>query len=416
MNNIKLSTELSSRVKTFLKLLLVGLLIGAATGIVGTVFSLCIQYVVSLREQYPLVLYCLPIGGVVIAWMYTRYAKSGNVHGTDLVIESIQQEQALPKRIVPLIFSSTIITQFLGGSAGREGAALQLGGGIGSWIGSLLKCNKNEVHLFVMCGMAGCFAAVFQTPITATVLAMEVATVGVLYYSAIVPCSISCFVAYVISHTFIASEVYIVSGIPEVSVLKALQVIVLATACALIAIGFCKATHLTSSLFSKWMPNLYIKAIVGGIAIILLTFVFGDSYRSAGTNLIELAIHEGQVNPFSFLIKILFTAVTLSAGYKGGEIVPAFSVGALFGCVVGPLLGLDPSFSAAIGFLCLFCGVTNCPLATFVLSVELFPGGGAIYYMIAAAISYLMSGYVSIYSNQVFVHDKSRHHPHDEGK
>lgn len=381
-----------------------GIATGAVSGFVGTVFAMCITAAVGFRDEYPWLLYLMPLGGLVIVWMYQKYSNPGNaIHGTDLVIDSIQSSEPLPKRIVPLIFSGTVITQLFGGSAGREGAALQIGGGIASWLGYIFKRNRREIHIMTICGMAGCFTALFGTPITAAVFAMEVATVGVLQYTAILPCTLACFTAFIISQQMGEPvTAYALSSIPSLDLLTAGKVVLLAAVCGLAAMLFCYISHKTSHIMQKKFRNPYIRVIVGGCAVTALIMIFGNTYSGAGGALIDNAILRGTADPWGWIVKMLLTAITLGAGFKGGEIVPAFSVGATLGCVASMIFGLDPSFGAALGFVCLFCGITNCPLASLILSAEVFGVSGSLYFMLAVAVSYILSGYTSVYSRQTF--------------
>ena len=186
-----------------------------------------------------------------------------------------------------------------------------------------------------------------------------------------------------------------------------LCVVLLAALCALVSILFCMAMRGASSIYEKYIPNQYLRAAVGGGLVILLSLLFGRESLGAGGGGIARSL-AGDAGAEAFLLKIIFTAVTLGAGFRGGEIVPAFFVGAAFGCVGGGLLGLDPSFGAAIGFLSVFCGVTNCPLTSFVLSVEIFGAQGAPYYLLAAGVSYLLSGYTGIYTKQKILYAKDK--------
>ena len=170
--------------------------------------------------------------------------------------------------------------------------------------------------------------------------------------------------------------------------------------------GFCVFLHKTEHLYKKYLKNRYVRIFVGGCAIVLLTLLVGNNdYNGAGMHTIEHAI-EGHVVPEAFLLKMLFTALTIGAGYKGGEIVPTFFVGATFGCLVGPFIGLSPSFCAAIGMIALFCGVTNCPISTLLISFELFGYEGMPYYLLAVAFSYMLSGYFGLYSSQKIMYSK----------
>jgi H+/Cl- antiporter ClcA len=384
----------------------IGILIGSITGLAGTIFLFCVQYVTSLRQSHLWLVFLLPLGGLVIAWMYHPYEKN-EVKGTDLVIDAIRSDRQVPGAMVPLIFFSTVITHLFGGSAGREGAALQLGGSIGFRLGKWLHLNGKDIHIAVLCGMAGCFSALFGTPVTAVVFVLEVVTVGVMYYSALVPCTASTLTAFMIAQALHApATAFTIAAIPAAGIRTLAECAVLAALCGLLSILFCKSTRTAGRLMTRWFPNSYLRAAVGGAAVIVLYLIFGSDYLGAGGNIIAAAI-SGNAVWYAFLLKLLFTAVTLGSGFKGGEIVPAFFVGATFGCFMGSMLGIGPTLGAAIGFVCLFCGITNCPISSFILGIEVFGGQGILYFMCAVAISYTMSGYFSIYTKQKILYSKT---------
>lgn len=404
---------------TFFKWIFLAGVIGAVAGGTGTLLSLCVRYVTGLREANGWILWLLPACGVLIVFLY-RACKVAEPEGTDLVIEAIRSPRAVPLAMAPLIFISTSLTHLFGGSAGREGAALQLGGSLGYRAGGLFHLDEKDLHLATMCGMAACFSALFGTPLTATLFVMEVVSVGVMYYAALVPCTIASITAAAVSHMAgLKPTAFAVSGVPKAAPVPFLQTFALAALCAAVSILFCFAMRASGSLYRKCFPNPYLRAAVGGALVVSLTLVFGRDYLGMGQTAIAAAF-QGTARPEAFLLKLLFTALTLSAGFKGGEIVPALFIGATFGCFSGGLLGLNPSFGAAVGFLAVFCGVTNCPLTAIALSVEVFGARGILYYLLAAGVSYLLSGYSGIYSRQRILYAKDkpvflgkRPHPED---
>ena len=389
----------------FFKWIFFGVLIGLVAGGAGTLFYFCIAKVTGARQANPWLLWLLPLGGLAIVF---SYRKLGVPHpqGTDLVIEAVRSPEPVPLKMAPLIFFATAVTHLFGGSAGREGAALQLGGSLGYSMGRVFRLDEKDLHILTMSGMAACFSALFGTPITATVFVMELVTVGVMYYSALVPCAAATVTAACVSRAFgVPPTHFAIAGIPNVDWEPALGVIALAVLCALLSAVFCYFMRGTGKLLRRWIHNPYLRAVVGGAAVILLAFPFGRDYLGMGGDVIQSAMG-GHAAPAAFALKLLFTAVTLGAGFRGGEIVPAFFVGATFGCTMGGLFGLNPSFGAAIGFMSVFCGVTNCPITAFVLSMEVFGSRGADYYLMAAAISYMLSGYTGIYSKQKILYSK----------
>ena len=391
--------------KVLIKWLIISIVIGMLGGIVGSVFHILIDMVTEVRFHNRWVIFLLPVGGLLITYLYRLFKKDGKID-TNRVILSIRDNQNIPLIMVPLIFVSTVITHFLGGSAGREGAALQLGGGIGYNMGRLFKFGGKDMHIIVRSGMAAVFAALFGTPLTAAVFALEVIRVGIFNYAGLLPCIISAVTAFGMSDVFGLSPVrFNVTDIP-VMPLETAKIIGLAVLCALVSILFCVTIHKTEHLMKNHLKNRYLRTVLGAVAVVLLSLLFSSGdYNGAGTEIIAKAM-AGGVKTEAFLVKIIFTAITIAAGFKGGEIVPAFFVGSTFGCAVAPILGLDASLSAATGFVCLFCGVVNCPLASIMLAYEVFGGNNILFFAIACGVSYMMSGYFGLYNSQKFIYSK----------
>ncbi len=391
---------------TFFLWVVVAGITGLIGGFIGSLFHLSVEYATNFRIENDWIIFMLPLGGVLIICLYKIFKLGSNI-GTNLVIDSIRTDGKVPFSMSPLIFISTVITHLFGGSAGREGAALQLGGSIGSQVGKILHLDEKDMHLITLCGMSGVFSALFGTPLTATFFAMEVISVGVIYYSSFIPCIVSSIVAYKVSLLFCLEPVrFNINVIPNFSTENIIKVAILGALCALVSIIFCETLHKTNKFLSNVIKNDYIRIICGGLAIVALTFIVGcRDYNGAGMDIIANAIN-GQAKPEAFILKIIFTAITISVGYKGGEIVPTFFIGATFGCVVGRLIGLDPRLGAAIGLVALFCGVVNTLITSVILSIELFGSGALILFAVACGVSYMLSGYFSLYSSQKIVYSK----------
>ncbi len=407
MENIK--TYLKSATKYlegFFKWLGISILTGIVGGILGSLFHISIDFVTELRIRYGYLILLLPLGGVLIAWLYKRLAADGRID-TDRVIESVRKNKEIPIIMIPLIFISTVITHLFGGSAGREGAALQLGGSLGCNLGRLLKLSQKRMRIIIMSGMSSVFSALFGTPLTAAIFSIEVTRVGEIHYAGLVPCMVSSFTAYAISRRFGLGGVSFPDILPEAfDIITFGKVALLALLCAVVSILFCYSIKLCEKTMNKLFKSGYIKALVGGIAIVILTALVGSQdYNGAGMEIITRAI-DGTAEKEAFILKILFTAITISAGFKGGEIVPAFFIGSTFGCVAAPLLGINPSFAAAIGLVTLFCCLVNCPIASIILSVELFGGEGLLFFALSCAVGYMMSGYSGLYHSQKILYSK----------
>ena len=392
---------------TLLRWIAVGGMTGLACGLAGGVFSYALSWATQARAEHPWLLFFLPAAGLIIVWSYQALDME-NDSGTNQIIASVRSGEKPRLRLVGLIFFSTALTHLTGGSAGREGAALQIGGSLAAAIGKLLHLQERNMNLIVLCGMSALFTALFGTPVAATVFSLEVISVGIIQYSALFPALFSSLTALGVTRLMgVAPLSWTLSGVPALSALSLGRTGLLAALCALVSIVFCLVMHATASLYRRFFPNRYLRILAGAALIILLTLLEGSGdYNGAGSDIIQAAL-TGEVSvPWAFVLKLTFTALTLGAGFRGGEIVPTFFIGSTFGCAVAPLLGLDPAFGAAIGLIALFCGVVNCPLASILLSVELFGGSGVMFFALACALSYLLSGKFSLYSSQKIVYSK----------
>lgn len=396
----------SSHVVTFSKWLLFSVVSGVVVGLIGTLFSYCMQTVTNLRSAHPAILLTLPFCGLAIVGMY-HLLHDEKDSGTNLVLSAIHSGEKIPLRMAPLIFLSTLLTHLGGGSAGREGAALQLGGSIGNSLGRLFRFDEKDQHVMIMCGMSAAFSALFGTPMAAAIFPMEIVSVGIMHYAALVPCVISSLVAHGIAEYFGASaHLFLVSDIPDFNVPHAVIIAFLAMLCALVSVLFCMMLHGAEWLYRYFFHNPYLRAAAGGCFVLLLTvLVKSQDYNGAGMNIIAASM-KGSVDPFAFLLKMIFTALTLGAGYKGGEIVPTFFVGATFGCLFGNLTGFAPMLCTAVGMSAVFCGVTNAPISSLLISFELFGYEGMPYYLLSVALSYMLSGYYGLYRSQKIIYSK----------
>ncbi len=390
--------------RTFLKWAAISVTIGAVGGTVGSLFNLSVRLATDTRAGSPWLLYLMPLGGLLIVWLYRVSAMEGK--GTNDIINSVHFGEKVPLLLTPVIFAATAVTHLVGGSAGREGAALQIGGSIGWQVGRLFRQSDRDIRVATMCGMSAVFAALFGTPLTAAIFALEVLTVGVFYYMAFIPCLLSALTAYGVSLLFqLQPTRFAVLEVFDLSPLGVVQIAALSVLCALVSIAFCVSMHKTERLFGRKLPNPYLRVLAGSAALIGLTLLWGTDYNGTGINGIMAAMG-GTAQPWDWVLKIVFTAVTIGCGFKGGEIIPSFFVGATFGCFMGGLLGVPASFGAAVGIVAVFCGAVNCPVAAIVLSVELFGARELSYFAIACGISYMLSGYYGIYQSQEIRYSK----------
>lgn len=396
----------SRRLGTVIKWIVFSIVSGIIVGLVGTAFYFAMDWVTATRLAHPKIIYLLPLGGMTIVGLYKLLHDEKDT-GTNLVLSAISAGESVPLRMAPLIFASTLITHLFGGSAGREGAALQLGGSLGNTLGRLFRFDQKDQHVMIMCGMSAAFSALFGTPMAAAIFSMEVVTVGIMHYSALVPCVVSSLVAHEIAVAFGATaEMFNIGEIPVFTLQSAVILTLLSAMCAVISILFCIMLHRAEWMYRKLFQNPYLRAAAGGVIIIVLTLLVGNqTYNGTGVSVIASCM-QGQVRPETFFMKMLFTALTLGAGYKGGEIVPSFFIGASFGCLFGNLVGFSPAMCAAVGMISVFCGVTNCPITSLLISFELFGYDGMPYFLLAVAFSYMLSGYTGLYRSQKIVYSK----------
>lgn len=409
MEDIKtMAAAIKENIKVFLKWTILACFIGCIVGFIGTSFYHAMDFATSFRKGHDFMLYLLPLAGIVIIFMY-RSCGIYQSRGTNLILLSIRSGEKIPLKVFPLIYISTIITHFFGGSCGREGAALQIGGSIGNFVGNIIKLNEEDKKIIIMCAMSACFSSVFGTPMAAAIFSLEVSNVGILYYAALFPCVIASIIgAFIARHLGAMPEVFHVPIIPDFDSVNLLKIIVIGLILAVASILFCIVLHSFTHLFQRFIKNPYIRVFTGGCVIILLTLVLGTrDYLGAGMDVIERAF-EGEVRPEAFLLKMLFTGITLAVGFKGGEIVPSFFIGATLGAFLGPIFGLPAALCAACGMVGIFCGVTNSPITSLLLSFELFGIGDVPYYMIVIAITYMMSGHYSLYHSQKILYGKLR--------
>ncbi|MGI5976296.1 MAG: chloride channel protein [Candidatus Limivicinus sp.] len=392
--------------KYFLRDVLCGLIVGALGGLVGAAFCWAVGWATGFRAAHSWIIWLLPAAGLLIVRLYSFKG----LHPTDTngVLVSVRSPSGIPASTAPLIFVSTVITHLFGGSAGREGAALQLGGVLGWHTSKLLKQDEKERHIMVMTGMSAVFSALFGSPVTAAIFAMEVTSVGILHFSAAVPCLVSSLTAALVAKLLgVSPELFPVAPV-DISLKILGSALLIAVLCAVVSIIYCVSLSQFRKLSKKLLPNPYLRIAAAGLTIALLTEILGTTdYNGAGMDVVSRAVG-GSARPEAFILKLLFTVITMSCGYKGGEIVPAMFIGATLGCTVGNLLGLPAGIGAAVGLIAMFCGSLNCPISGVFLGLELFGGGNLLLYAVSAAAGYMMSENYGLYSEQKIVYSKLR--------
>ena len=393
-------------IKTFLKWSVLSLIVGIVGGLLGAGFHHALHFVTHVRAEQNWIIYLLPLGGLLTVAIYRVFGIRRN-RGTNEIIDAIVQKQPVSPMIAPAVFLASAVTHLFGGSAGREGAALQIGGSVASKLGKLLHLKDHNRTILVTCGMSAVFAGLFGTPLTATIFCMEFVSVGTLFTPALLPCYLSAFFASRVSGALgVHAETYMLETAAALDFANIGGAVLLAILVSGLGIVMCFVFHKAEHLAAHYLPNVWVRIAVGGAVITVLTLLAGNQrFNGAGMEMAMEALG-GHADWYSFLAKMLFTAVTLAAGFKGGEIVPTFCIGATFGCAVGALLGLEPGIAAALGLIGLFCCATNSPLASIVLSVEMFGGANLYLFALVCVICFVLSGTSGLYASQIIKYEK----------
>lgn len=380
--------------------LILAVALGVLCGALGALFHRCIDLATHFRGERPWLLWLLPVGGVVTLGLY-RLCRVSFDAGTNLILESVSADAPVPPALAPLIVVGTVLSHLLGASVGREGAALQLGGSVGQNVGKLLKLSDRETRVAAQCGMAACFSAMFGTPLAAAVFVVEVIRVGRMGYHALLPCLGASLTAHLTALSLGAEPMrFTLGAVPAMDWLGLVRAAGLGVGCAILCMLLCGALEGGGHLARRYIQNPYLRIGLGGLAMAAVTALFGlYDYAGAGTPMIHQAL-AGQAEPMAFLIKLALTALCVAAGFRGGEIVPTLFIGATFGCVAGPLLGLSAGFGAAAGMIALFCSAVNCPMASLLLACELFGTSQLGLVAVTAATSFVLSGKFGLYHSQ----------------
>ncbi|TPE70010.1 voltage-gated chloride channel family protein [Halalkalibacterium halodurans] len=399
---------------TLLTWIFFGIMIGAIVGSTTALLLTVNDHLGETRENRPWFVLFLPLAGLALGYLYMKAGTSaGNelYKGNNLVIESVQGKGKMLLRLGPLVYLGTFMTILFGGSTGREGAAIQMGGSVAEAVNKLFKVKLIDTRILLMGGISAGFGAAFGTPITAAIFGMEMASLGRLKFEALVPCLVASFVGHYTTEKFwhVEHEKFIITTVPEVSALTFSKVILLAIVFSLVSVLYCQLRHGIHKLSEKYtMKNHMVRAFVGGLIIVALTYIIGSyDYNGRGLDMLEDSFTQ-DVPPYAFLAKLVFTAVTMGMGFVGGEAIPLFFVGATLGNTLHAFIDLPLSFLAALGMIVTFGGGANTPIAAFLLGVEMFNGKGIEFFFVACLTSYLFSGHHGLWPSQTIYEPKSR--------
>jgi len=392
--------------------ILLGALVGVIGGLAGAAFLVTLGWVTDYRLAHGWIIALLPIGGLAVGLAY-HYGGGRSIEGNNVIIDEIHEPTAwVPRRMAPMVFIGTLVTQLFGGSAGREGTAIQMTGSLTDHASQLLRLGDHDRRIMLIAAIAGGFGAVFGVPIAGAVFALEVQAIGRVRYDAIVPCLTASTIGAWVVHALGVHH----TPVPRLAhyelTLGLLGRVALAgVVFGLVGILAVELTHGLKRVFRvlvPWMPG---RPVLGGVIIALLTLAVGaQTYNGLSLGLIHAALFGGDVSGWSWLLKLIFTAITLGALFQGGEVTPLFVIGATLGAVLAVPLGVPVTLLAAIGFVAVFAGATNTPIACTIMGLELFGGGGAIYFAIGCVVAFVCSSHRGIYAAQrVAIDERGRH-------
>ncbi len=392
--------------------LIIASIVGLLAGTASAGFLASLEWVTDFRESHRWIIALLPLGGLLVGWTYHQFGKSVE-GGNNLILDEIHAEvespgKTIPLRMVPLVLFGTVATHFFGGSAGREGTAIQMGASLADQLNRPLRITADDRKTLLMAGLSAGFASVFGTPLAGAVFGLEILAIGRMKYEAIFPCFIAALVANQVTLEWgIHHTAYFISYAPSLNAVGILAAIAAGICFGSVGMIFSEGTHRVSALFKQHIKFSPFRPLVGGIIVALLVFALGTTkYIGLGiptmVNSFQL-----QLPPWDFAAKLIFTVITLGAGFKGGEVTPLFFIGAALGNTLGYILPLPFPLLAGMGFVAVFAGAANTPISSTLMAIELFGGKSASFTAIACVVSYLFSGHSGIYRSQKMGHRKS---------
>lgn len=398
-----------------LKWLIVAFLVGSLSGSASAIFLLLLDWAKETRDANKWLLFLLPLGGFIVALAY-KYLGEDVAKGNNLLIEEVQEPNKVVSFLMfPIVLLGTVITHVFGGSAGREGTAVQMGGSIADQLNFLKRFTKEDRQILLMCGMAAGFASLFGTPLAGTLFALEIILIGKVKHEGLVPVLFSALIAnYVCDLWPIHHTHYDIGFVPEFNLETSGWVLLASIVFGFTSMLFSSGMYWLSHQFKKYISNSLFRPVVGGALVAGLIYLLGFKYAGLGIETIVESFTVKQ-SPEVFMLKLFLTVLTLSAGFKGGEVTPLFFIGAALGSALSLIIPLPVGLLAGVGFVAVFAGATNSPIACSLMGIELFGGEAVIFIVVACFVSYHFSGHTGIYTSQIIGRPKHNFLPDLKG-
>lgn len=416
LHNFKLSElvhlkpqDLLRLIHTSSKWLFIGGTVGILGGTASAIFLISLAWATETRIANTQLLYFLPVIGFIVAYSYHKFGANAKGGNNLVIAEANKRDAIIPLRMAPLVLSGTVLTHLFGGSAGREGTAIQMGASLADTFRRILKLKDHDKRLIIMAGISAGFGSVFGVPIAGFLFGMEVQKVGKIRYEGMIPCLIASVIGDATTRYLGAPHAHYPHFADiDLELLLAAKVALAGLLFGLTSLTFIELTHAVKYTLSKITPYTPLYPVIGGSIIVILSLIMGTrDYNGLSLPLIDAAVTGVGVASFAFAVKLIFTSITLGSGYLGGEVTPLFVIGSTLGFSLGSWLGVDPGLLAAIGLVAVFAGASNTPIACSLMGIELFGSGAGLYIFIGCIGAYLSSGHRGIYLTQMLAVSKN---------